>query len=142
MQRIKTKVDWTPKIVGANVKKTKDFSRFDENSLVDAIYNQLIMRKGVITNNRDCGCWEILNSIPFSNDTQLGEIERLLSDQLSQTTDVQVSVELSKDTEDHELIQVLISIEGIPNRIYSMNMVKDNANLILTPPKELVTNRS
>lgn len=138
MRRVKTKISWEPVVIGKSEKKVKDFSRSSENSLVDAIYSQLIMRKGVLTNNRDIGCWEILNRIPFSDDIQLRGIEKELSDQLSLSTDVTVSVNLSKDTGDEEMINVLVTIDGLPDDLtFSMDLLKRNANLVLTTPQVL-----
>lgn len=138
MERIKTKIDWQPIIIGTDVNKIKDYGIMEENSLVNAIYNQLIMRKGVLTNDRNCGCWETLQSIPFADEIKIGEIQKELSESLSRTTDLTVSVDLTKETiDDRDGWQVTVTISEIPNKIFLMELTKLNARLVLTTPIQL-----
>lgn len=128
-------VDFIPVIENGDAKKIHDSGIIKFNEIILSIFNQLMMQRGTLEDYPEIGCFESLLKIHFSESQSQAIAE--IRENISKFKKEQVSIDFDRDSYDEKMVNISLTVSGIPGLKFTADLIKENNYIKIVNPKVL-----
>lgn len=127
-------IDFIPVVENEDAKKITDSGLVKFNQIVLAVFNQIMMPKGTLSEFPEIGCYEFLLKLYFADSyaTALQQIR----ENIGKFKRDQITIEAIVDPTEKS-VNISISIYNIPGFKFSADLVKQNDGIKVVNPQVL-----